>query len=33
MLVSMPAVRVFGGTSLTISFSLVRDYTFDRSAF
>jgi len=31
---SMPAVRVFVGSSLTISFGLAsRDYTFDRSAF
>ena len=33
-LVSMPAVRMFGGSSLTISFGLAsRDYTFDMSAF
>jgi len=33
-LVSMPAVRVFVGSSLTISFDLAsRDYTFDMSAF
>jgi len=33
-LVSMPAVRVFVGSSLTLSFDLAcRDYTFDRSAF
>ena len=33
-LVSMPAVRGFGGSSLTISFGLAsRDYTFDRSTF
>jgi len=30
----MPAVRMFGGSSLTISFGLAsRDYTFDMSAF
>ena len=33
-LVSMPAVRVFAGSALTISFGLAsRDYTFDVSAF
>ena len=33
-LVSMPAVRLFVGSALTISFGLVcRGYTFDRSAF
>ena len=33
-LVSMPAVRVFVGSALTISFGLAsRDYTFDMSAF
>ena len=33
-LVSMPAVRVFVGSALTLSFDLAcRDYTFDRSAF
>jgi len=31
---SMPAVRMFVGSALTISFGLAsRDYTFDRSAF
>jgi len=30
----MPAVRVFVGSALTLSFDLAcRDYTFDRSAF
>jgi len=33
-LVSMPVVRVFAGSALTISFGLAsRDYTFDMSAF
>jgi len=33
-LVSMPVVRVFVGSALTISFGLAsRDYTFDMSAF
>jgi len=33
-LMSMPVVRVFVGSSLTISFGLAsRDYTFDMSAF
>jgi len=32
--VSMPAVRLFVGSALTISFGLAcRGYTFDRSAF
>jgi len=33
-LVSMPAVRLFVGSALTISFGLAcRGYTFDRNAF